>query len=165
MREIGRKSQHAHLSQNSEEAAEAFKSHGTGLLAVVWIKSNKPFLLSDEKGWTAYSLRAFFKGHGHHLLWALTPDLKGLAEAVALSKGNSCRSSCFPNNTGLLLAGWQAIEKSAGVCRRWSVHSVASPAATLNRKRNCVPCGSTGIGVGGRNGSLIKRQWPEVSLL
>lgn len=81
----------------------------TGLLSLVWIKSNTPFLLSDEKGRTAYSLRAFFKEHRHHLLWALTPDLKGLAEVVALSERNLCRSSCFPNNTGLLLAGWQAI--------------------------------------------------------
>lgn len=53
----------------------------------------------------AYSLRAFFKEHGHYLLWALTPDLKGLAEVVVLSEGSLYRSACFPDKTGLLPAG------------------------------------------------------------
>lgn len=84
--ELGRKRQHPQPLQNAEEVAEALKSPGAGLFAVVWIKSKAHFLLSDEIQLTAYSLRAFFKEHGYHLLRALTPELKGLAKVVALSE-------------------------------------------------------------------------------
>jgi hypothetical protein len=33
-----------------------------------------------------------FREHKHHLLKALTPDLKGLAEVVGLNEGNMYRS-------------------------------------------------------------------------
>lgn len=129
------------------------------LQAVGGLKSKVNFLQSDDRGWKPHSLKAPLQGAWvAFVCWSHWPQTRGSVEVVGLDEGILYRSG-----TAALITEDSWEEVAIRVCCVLCTRQPALGLPWTGRRTLCQE--STGTEVEERNGSLVRRQWPEVNLL